>query len=141
MREKEKKRVESLGQIANMHQSVEELSSGSSDYAASTWIAWFLSTKGNEYFCEIDEDYILDRFNLTGLNTEVQHYTYALDLITDALGTWHAQMLRSNSIDEHISDLHREQIETQARVLYGLIHARFIVTTRGLAKMVRSENL
>ena len=85
---------ESLGQVANMHQSVEELSSGSSDYAASTWIAWFLSTKGNEYFCEIDEDYILDRFNLTGLNTEVQHYTYALDLITDALGTWHAQMLR-----------------------------------------------
>lgn len=124
-----------------MHQSVEELSSGSSDYAASTWIAWFLSTKGNEYFCEIDEDYILDRFNLTGLNTEVQHYTYALDLITDALGTWLAQMLRSNSIDEHISDLHREQIETQARVLYGLIHARFIVTTRGLAKMVRSDNV
>lgn len=67
---------------------VEELSSGSSDYAASTWIAWFLSTKGNEYFCEIDEDYILDRFNLTGLNTEVQHYTYALDLITDALGAY-----------------------------------------------------
>lgn len=50
-------------------------------------------------------------------------------------------MLRSNSIDEHISDLHREQIETQARVLYGLIHARFIVTTRGLAKMVRSDNV
>ena len=102
---------------------MEELSSGSSDYAASTWIAWFLSTKGNEYFCEIDEDYILDRFNLTGLNTEVQHYTYALDLITDAL-------------DENINELHREQIETQARILYGLIHARFIVTTHGLAKML-----
>lgn len=104
---------------------MDELSSGSSDYAASTWIAWFLSTKGNEYFCEVDEDYILDRFNLTGLNTEVQYYMYALDLITDAL-------------DENISDSHRDQIETQARILYGLIHARYIVTTRGLAKMVRS---
>lgn len=31
----------------------------------------------------------------------------------------------------------RESIETSARFLYGLIHARFIVTTRGLAKMVR----
>lgn len=101
---------------------MEELSSCSSDYAASTWIAWFLSTKGNEYFCEVDEDYILDRFNLTGLNAEVQHYMYALDLITDAL-------------DEHINETHREQIETQARILYGLIHARFVVTTRGLAKM------
>ncbi|PKI84206.1 Ckb2p [Malassezia vespertilionis] len=102
---------------------MEELSSGSSDYAASTWIAWFLSTKGNEYFCELDEDYILDRFNLTGLNTEVQHYMHALDLITDAL-------------DEHLGDEQREQIEAQARILYGLVHARYILTTRGLAKML-----
>ena len=36
---------------------------------------------------EIDEDYILDRFNLTGLNGEVvQEYARALDLITDQLG-------------------------------------------------------
>ena len=51
------------------------------------WISWFLSSKGNEYFCEVEEDYILDRFNLTGLNTEVQHYAQALDMITDNLGT------------------------------------------------------
>jgi len=54
---------------------------------SSSWITWFLSTKGNEYFVEIDEDYILDRFNLTGLNGEVvQEYARALDLITDQLG-------------------------------------------------------
>lgn len=54
---------------------------------ASSWITWFLSTKGNEYFVEIDEEYILDRFNLTGLNGEVvQEYGRALDLITDQLG-------------------------------------------------------
>ena len=105
---------------------MEELSSGSSDYAASTWIAWFLSTKGNEYFCEIDEDYILDRFNLTGLNTEVQHYTYALDLITDAL-------------DENINELHREQIETQARILYGLIHACLLYTSPSPRDRTRSR--
>jgi hypothetical protein len=45
-----------------------------------------LSSKGNEYFCEVEEDYILDRFNLTGLNTEVANYQQALDLITDNLG-------------------------------------------------------
>lgn len=40
-----------------------------------------------EYFAEVDEDYILDRFNLTGLNGEVvQEYQRALDLITDCLG-------------------------------------------------------
>ena len=54
------------------------------------WISWFLSSKGNEYFCEVEEEYILDRFNLTGLNTEVANYAQALDLITDNLGevTW-----------------------------------------------------
>jgi len=50
------------------------------------WISWFLSSKGNEYFCEVDEDFILDRFNLTGLNNEVANYPQALDLITDNLG-------------------------------------------------------
>jgi hypothetical protein len=54
--------------------------------ADSSWISWFLSSKGNEYFCEVEEDYILDRFNLTGLNAEVSNYTQALDLITDNLG-------------------------------------------------------
>ena len=40
-----------------------------------------------EYFAEVDEDYILDRFNLTGLNSDVvQEYSRALDLITDSLG-------------------------------------------------------
>lgn len=52
-----------------------------------SWITWFLSTKGNEYFSEVDEEYILDRFNLTGLNAEVpQEYGRALELITDSLG-------------------------------------------------------
>lgn len=43
----------------------------------------FLASKGNEYFCEIDDEYITDRFNLTGLNAEVQVYSGALELITD----------------------------------------------------------
>ena len=55
------------------------------------WISWILSSKGNEYFCEVEEDFILDRFNLTGLNSEVQNYSQALDLITDNLGTHRVQ--------------------------------------------------
>ena len=83
----------------------------------------FVSSRGNEYFCEIDEDYLTDRFNLTGLNTEVPYYQYALDLVTDVF-------------DLDADDDLREQIEKSARHLYGLVHARYIVTTRGLAKMV-----
>ena len=38
--------------------------------------------------------------------------------------------------EDRYDDNQREQIERAARHLYGLIHARFIITTRGLAKMV-----
>lgn len=86
-------------------------------------VVQFVSSRGNEYFCEIDEDYLTDRFNLTGLNTEVSYYQYALDLVTDVF-------------DLDADDDLREQIEKSARHLYGLVHARYIVTTRGLAKMV-----
>ncbi|KAJ9402512.1 hypothetical protein DTO282F9_708 [Paecilomyces variotii] len=88
-----------------------------------SFIFQFISSRGNEYFCEIDEEYLTDRFNLTGLNTEVQYYQYALDLITDVF-------------DLDADDELREQIEKSARHLYGLVHARYIVTTRGLAKML-----
>lgn len=87
------------------------------------WREQFISSRGNEYFCEIDEEYLTDRFNLTGLNTEVPYYQYALDLVTDVF-------------DLDADDDLREQIEKSARHLYGLVHARYIVTTRGLAKMV-----
>ncbi|KAF2842464.1 casein kinase II subunit beta, partial [Patellaria atrata CBS 101060] len=93
-----------------------------SDYT-SYWRDWFISSRGNEYFCEIDEEYLTDRFNLTGLQTEVNYYQYSLDLVTDVF-------------DLECDDEMREQIEKSARHLYGLVHARYIVTTRGLAKML-----
>ncbi|KAF9045776.1 hypothetical protein BDZ89DRAFT_1058734 [Hymenopellis radicata] len=106
-----------------LHRAVEEISTGSDSDYSRCWISWFLSSKGNEYFCEVDEDFILDRFNLTGLNNEIANYPEALDLITD-------------NLDDDIQDDHRASLDVQARLLYGLIHARWIVTTRGLAKML-----
>lgn len=52
-----------------------------------------------EYFAEVDEDYILDRFNLTGLNGEVvQEYQRALDLITDSLGVYSLAAISSSPL-------------------------------------------
>ncbi|KAK9329005.1 casein kinase II, regulatory subunit [Lipomyces starkeyi] len=86
------------------------------------WIDWFLGAQGNEFFCEIDDEFLSDRFNMTGLNAEVQYYQYAMDLIMD-------------SFEHDCDDQTREQIERSARHLYGLIHARYILTQRGLQKM------
>ncbi|KAG7193482.1 casein kinase 2 regulatory subunit [Scheffersomyces spartinae] len=89
------------------------------------WIDLFLGIKGNEYFCDIDDDYIRDRFNLTGLAQEVSHLSLLVDLITDAI----------DMDNDDRSDENRKNTEHDARVLYGLIHARYILTLRGLTKM------
>ena len=66
---------------------VDDLSNSSSASYANSWITWFLASKGNEYFCEVDDEYITDRFNLTGLNADVTGYNSALELITDTART------------------------------------------------------
>merc|ERR1712070_765715 len=89
-----------------------------------SWVQWFTGFRGNEFFCQVDEDYIKDDFNLTGLSTLVPLYDYALDMIQD--------------IELHLEKFSEEQqevIENAAEVLYGLIHARYILTNRGMAAM------
>jgi casein kinase II subunit beta len=107
----------------------EEESEDSSTY----WIDWFLGLKGNEFYCEIDEEFIYDRFNLAGLNIEVPHYQQAYELITDSLDT----DKYDGELETHIWD----EIEASARHLYGLIHARYIITGRGLTKMAEKYRI
>lgn len=57
----------------------------------------------------------------------MQYYQYALDLVTDVF-------------DLDCDNEMRDTIEKSARHLYGLVHARYIVTTRGLTKMVRCRH-
>lgn len=94
-----------------------------------TWIEWFCHLKGNEFFVEVDEDYIQDDFNLTGLSAQVPYYEYALNMILDF-----------DDQDDQLAEDQQTLVETAAQMLYGLIHARFILTSRGMAAMLDKYN-
>lgn len=99
----------------------------SSSETPASWVSWFCSSRGNEFFCEIDEDYIGDNFNLTGLSDHVPKFREALDRILD---------LESDESAEEC-DKNAEEVERLAEKLYGLIHARFILSNRGLSMMLQ----
>ncbi|TYG43602.1 hypothetical protein ES288_D11G030800v1 [Gossypium darwinii] len=104
----------------------EESDVSGSDGDDTSWISWFCNLRGNEFFCEVDVDYIQDDFNLCGLSSQVPYYDYALDLILDI----------ESSHGDMFTEEQNELVESAAEMLYGLIHARFILTSKGMAAML-----
>lgn len=99
-------------------------SSSSTD--ESSWIDDFCALKGNEFFCRVSDDFILDNFNATGLRERVPLYEKATDRI---LGYHH------NNITNESQKLRNDDaiIERSARQLYGLWHARYVLSPKGIA--------
>ncbi|XP_022757968.1 casein kinase II subunit beta-2-like isoform X2 [Durio zibethinus] len=104
----------------------EESDVSGSDGDDTSWISWFCNLRGNEFFCEVDDDYIQDDFNLCGLSSQVPYYDYALDLILDI----------ESSHGDMFTEEQNELVESAAEMLYGLIHARYILTSKGMAAML-----
>ncbi|CAK7221870.1 casein kinase 2 regulatory subunit [Sporothrix curviconia] len=124
-----------------------------------TWIASFCSLLGHEYFAEVSEDFIEDDFNLTGLQSQVQLYKEALEMILDVEPeededdeeeeeddeeneTGEERMRHAGERRNHSrmpSDL--SMIEGSAEMLYGLIHQRFICSRAGIQQMSEKYEL
>ncbi|XVF79697.1 hypothetical protein PTKIN_Ptkin15bG0010200 [Pterospermum kingtungense] len=104
----------------------EESDVSGSDGDDTSWISWFCSLRGNEFFCEVDDEYIQDDFNLCGLSSQVPYYDYALDLILDV----------ESSHGDMFTEEQNELVESAAEMLYGLIHVRYILTSKGMSAML-----
>jgi Casein kinase II regulatory subunit len=110
-----------------------------------TWISWFCSLPGHEYFCEVTEEFIEDDFNLTGLNAMVPFWKEAMEMVLDVEPgvdafpilnkQCHTYSLTEDEDTSKIPDV--SIVESSAEMLYGLVHQRYILTRVGLQAMVR----
>eukprot|EP00597_Dinobryon_sp_UTEXLB2267_P002010 CAMPEP_0170075976 /NCGR_PEP_ID=MMETSP0019_2-20121128/13028_1 /TAXON_ID=98059 /ORGANISM="Dinobryon sp., Strain UTEXLB2267" /LENGTH=305 /DNA_ID=CAMNT_0010287313 /DNA_START=68 /DNA_END=982 /DNA_ORIENTATION=- len=90
-----------------------------------SWIGWFCNLNGNIFFCNIEKSFIEDSFNLFGLKQYLtKDFTRVLDTILDKL-------------DESSENTDSEDLSRSAALLYGLIHARYIVTSMGMEAMFK----
>ena len=82
------------------------------------WIHWFCRLRGNEYFVEVDDDFIKNEENLIGINCQKFIKTFLSEKPKN-------------------DELNREMIEEylEIREIYGLIHKRFIYTQLGMGLM------
>jgi hypothetical protein len=82
----------------------------------SAWITEF--TSRHTWLCVIDDEYVNDNFNLYGISAQVQDYQNAL------------QLVRGNYRDSPTPALQK-----RAGQVYGLMHARYILTFQGAFDM------
>ncbi|CAN8098398.1 unnamed protein product [Discula destructiva] len=119
-----------------------------------SWIASFCSLLGHEYFAEVSEEFIEDDFNLTGLQSQVNMYKEALEMILDVEPEddeddeddedEDEEDISADGLDRRLPGERRQHnrmnsdlsvIESSAEMLYGLIHQRYICSRTGIQQM------
>lgn len=87
------------------------------------WINRLLCKKGKgfEYLCQIEDEFMKDKFNLTGLERDFKNFHEI-----------HESLFKNEISDTIIREAFR---------LYGLIHSRYIISPNGLSRMYQKYSL
>lgn len=94
---------------------------------------------------QVDEDYISDQFNLTGLSDYVPNIKAAIDKVLDYEAGEIYSMVISSGKDALDSDESSQEeadstsLEQAAEMFYGLVHARYILTNRWATLRTRRQ--
>ena len=99
--------------------------SSESSEKESSWIAWFCGLEDHQIYCAVDEEFLKDQFNLYGLKRQFASYDLALQMILES----------DAPLDEDYDSPSFMNTYQEAIDLYGLVHARFILTPKGLQMM------
>jgi casein kinase II subunit beta len=91
------------------------------------WIQWFCQLEGHEYMVEVDDTFIRDPVNLFGLQTQLgkDKFKQCIKMILSP----------QNPNEDDLADEQFLELNQEASDLYGLIHARFINSSCGMAKV------
>ncbi|KAJ8754494.1 hypothetical protein K2173_005655 [Erythroxylum novogranatense] len=108
----------------------EELDVSGSDGDDTSWISWFCNLRGND--------------------SQVPYYDYTLDLILDIKSSHDKAYLQRilarellwfcSLLDDMFTEEQNELVESAVEMLYGLIHVRYVLTSKGMSAML-SANL
>lgn len=135
----------SLGRMKIENENEESSGESSSGEEDMSWINWFLSQPGNHFYLRIPDEYIEDEFNLAELSPRIPFYKHALDILLDlesASDSDQDQEIRhkddkqasSNNVNNSSKPTPRES-RTACKMLYSLIHSRYLLSRHGLAHM------
>ena len=112
------------------------MSVNTNDSCEDDWIHRFCTKLGNDFFCEVDKDFIQDFSNLVGLEDEITSFSQLLDVILDKPGIFQDGAGRFINGSHQFTSCTDKGKGKAVEKLYGLIHARFLLTERGCKKML-----
>ncbi|KAJ3442619.1 casein kinase ii subunit beta [Anaeramoeba flamelloides] len=95
------------------------------DENTESYSEYFCSLKYNEFFCHTDHSFLIDNFNFHGISEYFKYYEKAVEIIRD----------QDSQKEENFTKKQYKAIDKEVEFLYGILHARFIVTQRGLEAM------
>ncbi|EAY20064.1 Casein kinase II regulatory subunit family protein [Trichomonas vaginalis G3] len=110
------------------------------DSEISSWKKEFLDDPKNSWFCDVPDDFIKDKFNLWGLDTNPppnlkniisgiskSDYTHYFTICTNII-------TGQNSLASVTKSLQNNVLRVLPFV-YGMIHARFVITPGGISQL------